>query len=436
MKQKSTIRILAVIALLAVSGLTAKAQWEIVDSLPTPRGFTTAQQIGGKIYVIGGALSPSESTSIVEVYDYYATDGNKWDTVASLPVPICAAASAKVGDKIYVFGGRLTTESPDFYNSVYEFDPENGPDGMWTLVDAMPLGPRAYFSACTYNDTVYLIGGRTESSFAIGRVEKYCPPSGEWSTLPDLNTPRGNLVTGQIHGIVYAIGGVNTSSSCCDVEEFNGIEWTSDTTDDGTPTFMDIWWGGSVTYGGNIYAFGGAKNETGYWSNETLKFNPHSGPSFFEFGPENKAAFATAILSDTGSEESFCMLAIGGILDPFFFPGLPGPSVSNTVMTWCGPLSDVKELKVHTTTATLSQNTPNPFSSQTMITFELKNAADVSLQVFDLSGQVVATLFDGYQGSGEHTVIWDAGGMPSGIYLYQLKTEEGVWMRKCILQNH
>ncbi len=431
MRKPSTIRILAVLALLAMSGLTAKAQWTLIDSLPTPRGFTTAQEIDGKIYVIGGAFNLIENTSIVEVFDPFATDGNRWDTVASLPVPISAAASATVNGKIYVFGGVSEHNSPLWYDSVYEFDPDNGPEGTWTLIDTMPKGPRAFLTACAVGNLVYVIGGRTPSQFSIRRVERYNTLTKDWETLPDLIIERSNPVSGQLHGIVYAIGGVGDPTNV--VEKFDGTQWTVATTDAGDPISIDIWWGGSVTYGGNLYALGGIANSTLIFRDATLKFNPHNGVSFFASGPWDKAAFGTAILPTPGTEDEFCIFALGGILEPFFSPTVPGPAVSGTVLAYCDALSAVKDVALPD--ELLSQNTPNPFSTQTTIAYELKKSANVSLQVFDLTGRAVATLQNGYQGAGAYTATWDASGLPAGIYLYQLKMDEGVLTRKCVLQN-
>lgn len=435
MKQTSIIRTLAVFTLLAMSGLAAQAQWTLADSLPTPRGFTTAQEIGGKIYVIGGAFNLIENTSIVEVFDPFATDGNRWDTVASLPVPVSAAASATVNGKIYVFGGVSEHNAPLYYDSVYEFDPDNGPEGTWTLIDTMPEGPRAFLTACAVGNLVYVIGGRTPSQFSIRRVERYNTLTKDWETLPDLITDRSNLISGQLHGAIYAIGGVNANPTCCNVEKFDGTQWTVANTDDGTPIFIDIWWGGSVTYGGNLYAFGGIANSTLIFRDETLKFNSHHGVSFFASGPEEKAAFGTAILPYPDSQDTIfhCMYAIGGILEPFFSPTVPGPAVSGTVLAYCDALSAVKDVALPD--ELLSQNTPNPFSTQTTIAYELLKSANVSLQVFDLTGRAVATLQNGYQAAGAYTASWDANGLPAGVYLYQLKIDEGVLTRKCVLQN-
>lgn len=68
----------------------------------------------------------------------------------------------------------------------------------------------------------------------------------------------------------------------------------------------------------------------------------------------------------------------------------------------------------------LLANYPNPFNACTSIRFELPAAGDVRLDVYNLIGQHVATLVDGYKAAGEHTVNWNASDMSSGIYFYRL----------------
>ena len=73
----------------------------------------------------------------------------------------------------------------------------------------------------------------------------------------------------------------------------------------------------------------------------------------------------------------------------------------------------------------LGANYPNPFNPATVIPYELAASAHVRLEVFNLLGQRVATLVDGYQAAGAHTATWtatDAAGraVSAGVYLYRL----------------
>jgi hypothetical protein len=68
----------------------------------------------------------------------------------------------------------------------------------------------------------------------------------------------------------------------------------------------------------------------------------------------------------------------------------------------------------------LEQNYPNPFNPSTEIRFDVAHQGAVSLKVYDVLGQEIATLVNETKMPGEYTVRWDASEFPSGIYFYRL----------------
>lgn len=76
---------------------------------------------------------------------------------------------------------------------------------------------------------------------------------------------------------------------------------------------------------------------------------------------------------------------------------------------------------------TLLQNYPNPFNPSTNISFELPEAHQVSLTVYSITGQRVATLLSNQTlSAGRHTVQFDGSGLASGMYIYTLNLGEGM----------
>jgi len=107
--------------------------------------------------------------------------------------------------------------------------------------------------------------------------------------------------------------------------------------------------------------------------------------------------------------------------------------------TWLYPvlmqMTDVRH-ESSTTLArkfTLGQNYPNPFNPTTRINFSVQNSGVVTLKIYNVLGKEVATLVNGNLPAGEHQVMFDAAGMPSGIYFYSLVCGQDIQSKKMLL---
>ncbi len=85
------------------------------------------------------------------------------------------------------------------------------------------------------------------------------------------------------------------------------------------------------------------------------------------------------------------------------------------------------------TAISLDQNYPNPFNPTTNINFAVPQSQHVTLEVFDMLGQRVDILVDGTMTAGQHSVTFDAQNLPSGMYIYRLRTATEVISRKLTL---
>jgi hypothetical protein len=72
----------------------------------------------------------------------------------------------------------------------------------------------------------------------------------------------------------------------------------------------------------------------------------------------------------------------------------------------------------------LSPNYPNPFNAQTTISYSLDQPGPVSIAVYNVLGQKIATLLNGIEQAGEHKLVWDARDIPSGAYFARLETSD------------
>ncbi len=81
----------------------------------------------------------------------------------------------------------------------------------------------------------------------------------------------------------------------------------------------------------------------------------------------------------------------------------------------------------------LSQNYPNPFNPTTTILYKIKEAGFVTLKVYDVLGNEVASLVNETKVKGSYSVTFDASNLPSGIYIYSLRVKDFVQIRKMTL---
>ncbi|MFC1552900.1 SUMF1/EgtB/PvdO family nonheme iron enzyme [Candidatus Latescibacterota bacterium] len=86
----------------------------------------------------------------------------------------------------------------------------------------------------------------------------------------------------------------------------------------------------------------------------------------------------------------------------------------------------------------LGQNYPNPFNPSTIIPFSLDESGNARLDIYNIMGQHLRTVIDGYYNAGSHTIIWDAcdnygNHLSAGIYLYRLSVAGTAISKKMLL---
>lgn len=96
-------------------------------------------------------------------------------------------------------------------------------------------------------------------------------------------------------------------------------------------------------------------------------------------------------------------------------------------------VTDVNQEKLLSNTFILNQNFPNPFNPSTTISFELTEAKDVTLRIFNILGQEVSVLLEKKMNGGQHQVNFNANSLESGTYYYRLEIDESVKVRKMLL---
>jgi hypothetical protein len=81
----------------------------------------------------------------------------------------------------------------------------------------------------------------------------------------------------------------------------------------------------------------------------------------------------------------------------------------------------------------LFQNYPNPFNPTTSISYFIPKGGIVSLNIYDILGREIKLLLNDFISTGEHTVVFDASNLSSGIYFYELKAGNYMSVKKMML---
>ena len=131
---------------------------------------------------------------------------------------------------------------------------------------------------------------------------------------------------------------------------------------------------------------------------------------------------------------SFTAKATGSVPFRFFSDVQSGTLEITRISTG---LNEPGPFKIPTDFA-LQQNYPNPFNPETTIRYQLPEASDVKLTIYNLQGQLVRILVNENKEAGFFQAVWDAknntgNGVPSGVYLYRIQAGDFTNVKKLTL---
>ncbi|GAB1442400.1 hypothetical protein MASR2M39_12350 [Ignavibacteriales bacterium] len=112
-----------------------------------------------------------------------------------------------------------------------------------------------------------------------------------------------------------------------------------------------------------------------------------------------------------------------------------GVLMTDTVITFTakGPATGIDDLSGNLKGYNLAQNYPNPFNPSTAIKYHLAESNLVTLKIYDVMGNEIATLVDEEMPAGAHSIEFNAENLSSGVYFYQLRSGGFVDMKKLSL---
>ena len=203
----------------------ATDSWKPIAPVPGKRGSAIAAEVGGKIYVIGGATTmdgdkapfftafgPAKVLATNEVYDP-AT--NTWESRNPMSVPRNHAFSGVVNGKIYVIGGRtghgfiLSATNTDV---VEAYDPASN---TWSMPKERMPTARSGGASGTDGRRIYVAGGEVTTTELVGAfraIEAYDPATNSWTALPSMPMPRHGVAGAVINNRFHLVSGMIQSA--------------------------------------------------------------------------------------------------------------------------------------------------------------------------------------------------------------------------------
>lgn len=299
-------------------------------------------------------------------------------------------------------------------------------------------GQYIYIGESNYKETVvrtYVHIIDFENSEYVGYIDQ----SEVWESVNDYEN-MGGLMNGGYTLFTYtpSTGIIAGGNHCCCLRAgFSGISWFDDEEDtmrwengNGDYVAWDNNWELTSEQPWACNSLGAKRSNHG-WTHDQYGFQNsgqyHGAMSFevgapdgtgigqFSYAGEVDAAKGGGIICDNGS-------AYDGSYVPKTGEGGAGRWFVGRD-TFMGVISSgVGVAEAAPGAFSVAQNSPNPFNPTTTVSMMLAEAGNVTIDVFNVAGQKIDTLVDGFKEAGSHSVVWDASDFSAGVYFCTVRS--------------
>lgn len=404
-------------------------------------------------------------------FERFAPDGSgtgTWTTLTNGPSTITPAQNAMAwdgGDYIYVYSSGTSSPYPSYLQRYHIVN------GTWEA-RASSLFPRRYAGMATIGNYIYLIGGLLSDGTSPRICQRYNINTNTWEQIADapedLNFTKWSVTTDEQYLFLVGSGGGYSTfplSDKCYYYDPNTNQWYLESTlpaqrglpngiflsgftklffgggndgTSGTSFVADCWQGtggvyipvelasfSATTVGKSVQLNWSTASETNNMGFEiqraSSKTSPLQGWEKIDFveGKGNTTEIQYYTFTDHFALD--CTHTLYYRLKQIDFDGTF--NYSNTIEVELYGLISFE----------LEQNYPNPFNPNTKISWQSPVSSYQVLKIYDILGNEVSTLVDGFKEAGYHTIEFDAGSLSSGVYVYKLQAGDFVSVKKMVL---
>lgn len=230
----------------------AQASWTPVAPMPSVRQQHGAAELGGFIYVVGGADCAFCTLRYPPTFAY-DPQMDTWVTKAPSNLSRKNVAAASLDGLVYLVGGDDDTNT---FAAVEAYDPVSD---SWSFKASLS-NARSLFGVAAVDGRLYAIGGSTVAS--LTSVEAYDPSTDTWSPRSAMPTARYALAVAAVNGVIYAVGGLDPFSAGHVLATVEAYDPMSDTwsTKAPMPTARMVLAVSAVD--GHLYAVGGTDGQS------------------------------------------------------------------------------------------------------------------------------------------------------------------------------
>jgi N-acetylneuraminic acid mutarotase len=216
--------------------------WNDLPPMPTPRGAAASAVIGDTLYVAGGMTHNGRLSNALEAFDFRT---ERWRRLADMPTPREHTIGAAVDGSMYVAGGR-TLES-DSIHAFERYDPETD---TWTRLPQLPQDAGSLEAASVDGYFLAVAGDDDREGWVTGKVQRYDPAANEWTQLPEMRTKRHGMAAAVADGRLWVFGGSPCARfAASDIVESFDLDLVSDEETMTSAAKSRIWKAGSASRG-------------------------------------------------------------------------------------------------------------------------------------------------------------------------------------------
>jgi N-acetylneuraminic acid mutarotase len=189
--------------------------WVDKTPMPTPRDNLGAAVFQEKIYCFGGRNVSKDYSISINVNEVYDTETNSWETKTPMPTASSSLQANEVNGKIYLIGGWIESESSSVTEKSAQVEIYDPITDTWAFGSPIPTAVAGYASA-VLDGKIYIISGVARGSNYTNLTQIYDPKTDEWSFGAPIPMSVTAAAAGATTGTkavkaIYVIGGSNVT---------------------------------------------------------------------------------------------------------------------------------------------------------------------------------------------------------------------------------